>query len=35
MTYTISNVMGNVHQYKSVDGHLWINIAEGTEKWLP
>ena len=22
MTYTSSNVLGNVHQYKSVDGHL-------------
>ena len=35
MTYTSSNVLGNFHQYKSVDGHLWMYIAEGNENWLP
>ena len=34
MTYTINNVLGAVHQYKSVDGHLWMYIDEGTENWL-
>ena len=31
MTYTSSNVLGNFNQYKSVDGHIFMNIAEGTE----
>ena len=31
MTYTSINVLGNVHQYKSVDGNLWMHISEGTE----
>ena len=35
MTYTSSNVLGTVHQYKSVDGHIWMYIAERTENWLP
>ena len=29
MTYKSSNVFGTVHQYKSVDGNLWMYIAEG------
>ena len=35
MNHMSSNVLVNVHQYKSVDGHLWMCIADGTEKWLP
>ena len=35
MTYTRSNVLGNVHQYKSMDGNIWMYFAEGTENWLP
>ena len=35
MTYKSSNVLGTVNQYKSVDGHIWIYISEGDEKWLP
>ena len=31
MNYTSSNVLGKVHQYKSMDGHLWMYISEGTE----
>ena len=27
--------VGNAPQYKSVDGHIWMYIAEGTENWLP
>ena len=34
MTYTVSNVLGTAHQYKSMYGHLWMYIAEGTENWL-
>ena len=29
MNYTSSNVLVNVHQYKYVDGHLWVYVAEG------
>ena len=35
MTYMSSNMLRHVHQYKSADGHLWMYISEGTEKWLP
>ena len=35
MTYTSINVFGNVHQQNSMDGHMWMYIAEGTENWLP
>ena len=35
MNYTSSNMLGNIHQYKYVDGHLWMYISEGTENWLP
>ena len=35
MTYMISSVLGDIHQYKSVDGHIWMYISEGTENCFP
>ena len=35
MTYTRSNVLGNIHEYKSMDEHLWMYIVEGDVNWLP
>ena len=28
-------MLGTGHQYKSVDGHLWVYIDKGIENWLP